>query len=123
MNEGELLAFADLLVRHLASVIAAERGYVEQPCPDCSETRPRRRGAAVVGLPETMSFAGGPHGGLISVSGRSAVGGCATCHGGQRVWARRKLRLRPLSDRELINRAAKESAVSGRTAGGDRPTG
>lgn len=123
MNDNELLAFADLLVRHLASVVAAERGYVERPCPVCADSRPRGSAGSGGGPSKAISLAAELREDLVEVSVRLGSGRCATCHGGQRVWSRGKLRLRPLSDRELINSAAKESVGSGRAPGGDRPTG
>lgn len=119
MKGAELIAFADLLTRHLASVIAAERGYVEKPCPSCSG--PACRG---LGIAESMDgIERGPFLERVSISSRVASGACQTCHGGQRVWSRPKTRFRPLSDRELINRAARESVQTGRLAGGERPSG
>lgn len=118
MKPAELLAFADLLSRHLAGVIAAERGYVEKPCPSCSRVPARDDGFV-----EGFAADGGVLRERIDIAVRVASGACPKCHGGRRVWFRPKARFRSLSDRELINRAARESAQSGRLPGGDRPEG
>ncbi len=119
MKCDELAAFADLLTRHLAAVIAAERGYVERACPRCSGTA----GGVLAPAVSEEAMEGGPALERVRISARIASGACQMCHGGKRVWNRPRARFRPLSDRELINRAAREATHSGRLAGGDRPTG
>jgi len=121
MGDDELAAFSDLLVRHLATVIASERGYVATPCPACAD-QPVRRAAARPGdesLLDSSPFGGVPR---IAVSARVARS-CDVCHGGRRLWSRpRGRRLNLLSDRQLINAAAAQS-TSDDVTGRDRPRG
>jgi hypothetical protein len=118
VRHGDLVAFADVLRRHLATVIGAERGYVGKPCPTCSGAG---RGVKTRKSADFVERAQLVHrGGSRS---RATLAACPTCHGGQRVWARRTTRGRPLSDRELIELAARESEQTGQLAGGERPSG
>jgi hypothetical protein len=122
MREIELRAFADLLSRHLATVIASERGYLERPCPGCCRRdASRRSGPAEV--PARGDRLDAPCFDRAGIAARVVRDGCDVCHGAKRVWSRRRSRGQSLSDRELIQRAAADHGSEGRAAGGERPTG